>query len=84
MVRNTDSFLLNKKNKHTHKYFVYVNEWFPSDSPFSVPGDTTCIYSKLEMRSIHVTDIILFFLLLNNPLYMCTASPLSILLSMDI
>ena len=72
MVRNTESFLPNKENKQ--KRFVYVNEWFPSDSHFSVPGGTTCLYSKLEMRSIHVTDIVLFFLLLNNPLYMCTMS----------
>ena len=82
MVRNTESFLPNKENKQ--KRFVYVNEWFPSDSHFSVPGGTTCLYSKLEMRSIHVTDIVLFFLLLNNPLYMCTASSLCIPLSMHI
>ena len=77
----TPSYLTRKTNKQT---FVYVNEWFPSDSPFSLPGGTTCIYSRLEMRSIHVTDIVLFFLLLNNPLYMCTTSSLSIPLSMDI
>ena len=76
------SYLTRKTNKQKH--FVYVNEWFPSDSHFSVPGGTTCIYSKLEMRSIHVTDIVLFFLLFNNPLYMCTTSSVSIPLSMDI